>query len=271
MMTQKIINWKYTLLRVLAFCMCCMIVLIVGSSLTKNLPKPWSELLLGIVATVAVFGFTVLFSRWEKIRLDKLGVTPKKGTIRRFIFGFIIGLLLSITHTALVLLFSHAKIVSVSSLSFSAIVFTFLLYFVLALREELAFRGYPLRALYCSIGSWKSQIIIAVIFSLEHIAGGYTITQAFLGAGTGAILFGIAALRSKGIALPVGIHFAWNLGQWCVGFKNEPGIWNTIIEKGYESKHEQITFIMYLIIMGFAILSFYLYRVTDQSKVHNRC
>jgi membrane protease YdiL (CAAX protease family) len=145
----------------------------------------------------------------------------------------------------------------------------FSLYFILALREEMAFRGFPLQSLNKSIGSWKSQLIIALIFSLEHLAGGYTLLQAFLGAGIGAILFGIAALKSKGIALPVGIHLAWNFGQWCAGFKNEPGIWQNFIEKGFESKHEQISFAFYILVMGLAILAFYFYRKKTNSTAHN--
>ncbi len=269
MKNQKKATWKYTLLRVLIFCFCCALILIFISPLTNNFPKPWSEFLLGTIATILVFGLTIAFTRWEKIQLRDIGVIPNRQTLRKFILGFSIGLLLVFLQVMLVLAVSHSKLIIVPGLSIKPILIMFSLYFILALREELAFRGFPLRSLNYAIGSWKSQLIIASIFSLEHLAGGYTLFQAFLGAGIGAILFGIAALKSKGIALPVGIHLAWNFGQWCAGFKNEPGIWQNFIEKGFEAKHEQISFTFYILVMGLAILSFYFYHKKGNSTTHN--
>lgn len=256
---QKKPNWRFTLLRVLTFCVCCGLTLILISPLTNNLPKPWSEILLGIIATILVFALTVVFARWEKLQLNEIGIAPGAQTLKKFIVGFSIGLLLALFQAVLVLASSHSKLLLVPGLSVRTILITFFLYLILALREELAFRGYPLRSLSYAIGSWKSQLIVAIVFSLEHLAGGYTLFQAFLGAGIGAILFGIAAIKSKGIALPVGVHFAWNFGQWCVGFKNEPGIWKKYIEKGFEETHEQISFAFYILVMSLAILAFYFY------------
>jgi uncharacterized protein len=141
-----------------------------------------------------------------------------------------------------------------------------LLYLLIALREELAFRAYPLRSLNYKLGAFQAQLIIAVIFIAEHVVGGMTWAQAILGSGTGAILFGLAALKTKGIALPMGIHAAWNFTQWCTGFKNEPGIWQTVIDKGNEAKVEQIGFICYLLVMWTAILILYYYPNKNKSE-----
>lgn len=256
---QKKINWKYTLLRVLLFCFFCALILILASPLTNKYPKPWSEFLLGTIATLLVFGLTVVFAHWENVRLEEIGVIPNRQTLRKFIYGFCIGLLLVFLQVMLVLSVSHSKLIIVPEISIQPVLIMLSLYFILALREELAFRGFPLRSLTYAIGSWKSQIIIAMIFSLEHLAGGYTLFQAFFGAGIGAVLFGIAALKSKGIAMPIGIHLAWNFGQWCAGFKNEAGIWQNNIEKGFEEKNEQISFAFYILVMSLAIVAFYFY------------
>ena len=253
-------NWKYTLIRALLFIICSIIFHVLGDILTKGLPKPFSGILHGIIAVIGVFGITILFSRWEKITLIEIGVVPNRMTFMRFVSGFVIGLVLALTHALGVVYFIQFKLVFVSSLSLSSFLFTFLLYFVFALREELAFRAFPLRTLTYSIGSWKAQLIIALIFAIEHMAGGYTFVEAFLGSAVGAILFGIAALKTKGIALPVGLHFAWNFGQWCLGFKDQPGIWEHIVEKGSETSNEIIGYTSYLLVMGLAILGFYLYR-----------
>lgn len=253
-------NWKYTLIRILLFIICSIIFHVLGEILTKGLPKPYSGILHGIIAVIGVFGITILFSRWEKITLFEIGLVPHRKTIKRFAYGFVIGLVLALTYALVVVYFTQSKLVLVPSLPTSSILFTFLLYFVFSLREELAFRAYPLRTLAYSIGSWKAQIIIALIFAIEHMAGGYTFVEAFLGSAVGAILFGIAALKTKGIALPVGLHFAWNFGLWCVGFKNEPGIWEYIIGNESDSTNEVIGYSIYVLVMGLAILGFYLYR-----------
>jgi hypothetical protein len=179
-----------------------------------------------------------------------VGVVPGRLTISRLGIGFIVGIFLALLQPLLVLVFGHLKLVINSKLTSAYVISNLLLYLLTSCREELAFRGYPLRSLSYVMSSWKAQLIIAVIFSLEHVIGGMTWIQAFLGAGVGAILFGIAALKTKGIALPIGIHAAWNFGQWCVGFKNEPGIWQAITEKGYESIVERNGFISYLLVMG---------------------
>lgn len=250
-------NWKNTLVRALLFIICSIIFHVLGDIFTKGLPKPYSGILHGIIAVLGIFGITMLFTRWEKITLFEIGIVPSRMTIKRIIFGFALGLILALTHALAVVYFTQSKLVLVPSLSLSSFLSTFLLYLIFAFREELAFRAYPLRTLAYSIGSWKAQILIAVIFAIEHMAGGYTFVQAFLGSGVGAILFGIAALKTKGIALPVGLHFAWNFGQWCVGFKNEPGIWEYI--NGSDSNNEIISYTSYLLVMGLAILGFYLY------------
>ena len=95
---------------------------------------------------------------------------------------------------------------------------------------------------------------------LKFIAGGMTWVQAFSGAGTGALLFGFAALKTKGIALPIGLHMAWNFGQWCFGFKKESGIFHGFADKGFESVVERNSWISYFLIMAIAIVIFYFYR-----------
>ena len=213
-------KWRYTLGRVLLFCLISAIVLATLSGLTAGISKQWSQHLLIALAAIITFGITILFVRWEGIRLSDVGVIPRRGSLLRVVIGFLIGLILALLQPVLVLLSGHLKIIPAPA-SFSVVTSNFLLYFLIACREEIAFRGYPLRSLNYVIGPWWAQLIIAIIFSIEHIVGGMSWIHAFLGSGIGAILFGIAALKTKGIALPIGLHAAWNFGQWCMGFKNE--------------------------------------------------
>jgi len=141
-----------------------------------------------------------------------------------------------------------------------------LLYLSVAFREELAFRGYPLRSLNYAIGPWGAQLVIALIFVTEHVVGGMTWPQAILGSGLGALLFGLAALKTKGLALPIGLHSAWNFVQWLLGFKNGTGWYKVVVEKGNEAKVELVGGISYLLVMGMAILAFYYWKRGPESS-----
>src|SRR4051812_17004818 len=95
--------------------------------------------------------------------------------------------------------------------------------------------------------------ITLLIFILEHIASGMTLKMAITGSGSGGVLFGLSALKTKGLALPLGLHSAWNFGQWSMGFKNKPGIWATVVEKGYETRTEHIGLAAFVLVMVLAI------------------
>lgn len=233
--------------------------MILSGALTNELPKPWSNILHGIITSLATFGITVPFARWEKLTLVEIGIVPNLRTIKKFAFGFGIGLVIAITYVLLVIFFTNSKLVAVQSISLSSFLYPISFCFIFALREELAFRCFPLRSLTNSMGFWKAQIVIALIFAVEHWVGGYTFINAFLGSSIGAILFGIAALKTKGIALPVGLHMALNFGQWCFGFNFQGIIWQRVIEEESGVWNEPIIWIIYLLVMGLAILGFYLY------------
>jgi membrane protease YdiL (CAAX protease family) len=249
-----------TLVRVMLFCLFCAVIFAIYSRLTQSIQKSWSEDLKIVLAVVTSFGLTLLFLRWEGLNLADVGLMPGKQTIPRICIGFVIGLLIASLQALPVLLFGHIRLALYPHVNFQFIFSSFFLYSLLACREELVFRGYALRSLDYKLGNWPALLITGFIFALEHIAGGMTWSVAFLGAGTGSILFGLAALKTKGIALPIGLHAAWNFGQWALGFKHVPGIWEAIIEKGYEKQLDNIGLMSYLLVMVLAIPVFYYYK-----------
>ncbi len=255
---------KLTLIRVVLFCLLCAIALATFSGLTNDFLTEWKQHLLLIITIAITYGLTILFVKWESLQLKDVGVVANNKTFTKAVIGFGIGIIMTMLQPAFVLLFGHYKIALTSSISSYTIIFYLTLYILVAIREELAFRGYPLFSLNHRFGLWTAQIIIVIIFSLEHVAGGMTWFQAFLGAGTGALLFGFAALKTNGIALPVGLHAAWNFGQWCFGFKKETGLLQGIAEKGFENVVERNAWISYLIIMAIAIVVFYFYKPTPR-------
>ena len=229
------------------------------SRITKTLSSQTADLLSIVLATALTFCLVYLCSKWEKLSLADIGIIPGKTTIQRFLGGYFIGLLMAAAQALTSSSFGHLQLTIASHITATYILLPFLLYFFVAGREELVFRSYSLRSLDHSFSSLFALIVITVIFILEHLVAGMTWKMAFIGSGLGGILFGVAALRTKGLALPLGLHSAWNFGQWTVGFKNKPGIWVAVAKKGYEKQAENTSLVAFVIVMLLAIAGVILY------------
>lgn len=246
-------KWFYTVGRVLFFSLSCVIILIFCSNFAQNVPFKFTEHLSILSAAILTFLLILLFLKWEKLKLNDVGIIPGKDSISRFLCGYIIGIGMAASQALIVLIYGHFQLKLVPEISMIDILSPLLLYFFIACREELAFRSYSLRSLNISLGPIWALTIIGIIFIVEHVAGGMTWKMAILGSGAGAILFGVSALKTKGLALSLGLHSAWNFGQWALGFKNKPGIWQAVVEKGYESEIENVGLAAFLLVMGIAI------------------
>lgn len=244
---------SYTVGRVLLFSLSCAIILVFCSGLAQNIPFTFTDHLSILSAAMLTFLLILLFLKWEKLNLNEVGIIPGKYSISRFLCGYIIGFGMAASQALIVLIYGHVQLKLVPNISIIDILPPLLLYFFIACREELAFRSYSLRSLNRVLGPVWALTIIGIIFIIEHALGGMTWKMAILGSGAGAILFGVAALKTKGLALSLGLHSAWNFGQWTFGFKNKPGIWQAVVEKGYESEIKNVGLAAFLLVMGIAI------------------
>lgn len=85
------------------------------------------------------------------------------------------------------------------------------------LLEELLFRGFVFQRLVDGIGAWPTLLGMGLLFAIAHWGNpgmeGPTLAWATLDTALGAILMGLAYLRTRSLALPIGIHFGWNWAQ----------------------------------------------------------
>lgn len=249
-----------TLGRVLLYCLGCAITLAFTSGITKGFGNSFSSYASLLLAILITLGLTVLFVRWERITLKDIGTVPGKYTAPHIVIGLLIGLTMAVLQPLILILFNkHIHLALSPKFTFTQVMAALVLYSLVAIREEIAFRGYPLRSLDIVMPSYIGLAIVFIVFSLEHVLGGMTWPDAFLGAGVGSILFGVASLATKGLAMPVGLHIAWNFGQWLVGFKDDTGIWRAVVDKGYENQVQQIGLCFYLLVMALGILGFCIY------------
>ncbi len=94
--------------------------------------------------------------------------------------------------------------------AFSFLLLNLLTLFVAAIAEEVVFRGYPYRRLIEAIGPTAATIALSLLFGIAHIFNpGATWTSTLVTMLAG-LLLSLAWLRTHGLWLGWGFHFAWN-------------------------------------------------------------
>jgi uncharacterized protein len=81
---------------------------------------------------------------------------------------------------------------------------------VAALVEEIAFRGYPFRRLIAAIGPVKATVAMSFLFGLLHALNPDATMVSVLVTMLAGVFLSLAWLRTHGLWLPWGLHFAWN-------------------------------------------------------------
>ena len=202
-------------------------VLFVVFSFSKTLFRAsYERLSHGLIGTITAFLMTLLFLKYDKKRFSDIQLYFDRNTIGKFLVGIPIGVVLMGLLAAGVMYFTHVSIEP----NHKANIFRFFIMTTplipLALLEELGFRAYPLQILKNKVGIRLSIVITSILFALYHIVNGWTISSSFFGPGVWGLLFGLAAIYSKGIALPTGIHYAVNLTTSAFGAdENSIALW----------------------------------------------
>ena len=241
-----------SLTRALLFWIATMTAL-VGASAAAAAP-----LVIGALTAAATFVLTLLFLKWERASLRDYGFQVSWGSCVRFAGGLLIGFALVAVQTGFLALGGGIHWVRTST-SMGASLLATAAFVLLATREELAFHGYPLRKLAQDIDPRVALIMVSIFFAVEHRLGGASWTNSLLGSGTGSLLFGLAALATRGLALPIGIHAAWNIGDWARGGKGSGGLWQTIVEPASASRTAVWAIASYAIVMTIAFAGLWLW------------
>jgi membrane protease YdiL (CAAX protease family) len=249
-------------LRSLVFLVACPLVLIIAGSLTKSVSVEAGPVVVGTVTSILTFLLTVLFVRWDGLALRDVGTSLGTHTPARILFGLVVGSSIVALQNLVVYAGGHTHWIANDAPHHSpaVVLLAFVGFLMLGLREELAFRGYPLRRLESAWGMWWALIVIGIVFTLEHTASGWSWSRSLLGPPAGALLFGMAALATRGIAVPLGIHTAFNFGQWVMGQKEVAGVWTPIIDRGFERQADALGYAGYLAGMLLAAAGFWIWK-----------
>jgi membrane protease YdiL (CAAX protease family) len=100
---------------------------------------------------------------------------------------------------------------------FSTFLSVVLLFAGVALAEELLFRGFIFQRLIAGLGQLPAQLLMAGYFLLTHLNNrgmtGDVKVLTSINIFIASLVFGLAFIRTKSLAMPLGLHFMANLMQ----------------------------------------------------------
>jgi CAAX protease family protein len=222
-------------------------------------PWPWTRIANGVLATAGALVITHLFIKSDGLDAKAIGVAIVSGSLGRLLIGVGIGLAMFGLHlTIITFIGGGIEFERDPDVGFKLLGLAALTYLLLSAMEEVAFRGYAMRVLDARYGLWVAQLVIAALFVFYHVAGGQDPMSALLGTGLGSLCFGMAAMASRGLALPMGLHAAWNFVDWMIGGKSEAsGAWGLAIDEAALPRVQLVATTSYFVVLGGATLVFW--------------
>lgn len=213
-------------LKPVLFCIMFTIELYVFSTAVSWFPPQFERIIYGIAGTLAGFHSTFVFLRIDGKRFADINLVFRRGSLGNFSKGFGAGVLLMGLLAMLSLKLTNSTLRLNSAVSIGDFILTVLPLLPLAFMEELGFRSYPVEFMRGRVDFRIILLLTSVLFALYHIVSGWPVAVAFYGPGIWGLIYGLAALKGKGIAMSTGLHFACNLTTTALGSSGSTvGIW----------------------------------------------
>lgn len=167
------------------------------------------------------FVFTLLVT-WACTRLrgqplSSVGLRLDGRWMRQALAGTGLGMAAMLAVAALIALAGGVRFELDAARSVATLAAGLYIFLFVALFEELLLRGFVFQRLVDGIGAPLALAATAILFALGHGDNpgmqGTTQLWAMGDLALGALLFGLAYLRTGSLALPVGLHLGWNWMQ----------------------------------------------------------
>lgn len=231
--------------RVTGFWVAYFAILIGAGRLRGMVPGGWGPFVWGATSSLALLLVTLWLLKREGRSPRTVGLPLEPRSWPRLFGGLALGLALYAAILLVDRLLAGPLTLSPDpTASWTGAALAVATFLALSAMEELGFRGYPLRTLVPVIGLWPAQFLVAVAFGLAHLAYGWSWSSILLGVIPSALLFGIVATRSGGLAAPIGVHAGVNLAAWMVGMKETPGLWTIHVETATQGRLATIATVM---------------------------
>ena len=228
---------RHVLLRVALFWVAYFAILLFASVAKSAAPPKWGQIVWGLTSSVALVALTLFMLQREGRSAKDVGLGVNRGTIARFLLGALVGIFAYMfSVAAIAVLVGPIHFSRVAGPSVSVIGLTVCSYLALSLMEEIGLRGYPLRTLDARFGLARAIFAAAGVTALSHLAFGWAWQTVVMGVVPGALLFAAAAIASRGLAMPIGLHAAMNIARWIAGETDSAGLWTLVVEAGVRGR-----------------------------------
>ena len=195
-------------------------------ALTRPIYKPLKQGLtqLGFTETMLepVSFFLILLVTWlclkiRKESLSDVGMSVDLRWLKHLFIGTFAGIGMILATVSLIW-FTGGVTFELNELrSFEILSYGFYLFLIGALSEEILHRGFIFQRLIDGMGVWGAQLLVASLFALGHWGNpgmqGTTQVLASFDLFLGSLIFGLAFIKTRSLALPIGLHLGWNWAQ----------------------------------------------------------
>lgn len=157
---------------------------------------------------------TLVCVRLRREALSSIGFALDRRWARELSVGGLFGVASAALVAALIFAAGGVSFELDPARSVTTLAYASYLFLSVALFEETLFRGFVFQRLVAGAGVWIAQIALGLLFATSHWGNpdmhGATFVWASIELFMGAVLLGLAYLRTRSLALPIGIHFGWN-------------------------------------------------------------
>lgn len=173
--------------------------------------------IISIIINVITIGFIIyglIFSKNKQISIsDYIKSKINSYTKIDILIGILIGFIAMLVIYLVELKLNFIQVISINNLNIK-IIATFFSLVMMALGEELLFRGFMLIGLMHILkNKYIAVLITAILFGLAHAGNPNATIVSVISNGLGGVMYAIAFIESNSIWLPFGLHFAWNFFQ----------------------------------------------------------
>jgi uncharacterized protein len=178
-----------------------------------GLPKLWLEPVPFLFVLLATWACT----RLRKEPLSSVGFRLDPRWFKEMALGTLSGVGMALVVVGMICAIGGVRFELDSGRSVAALLVGLYTFLFVALFEETLFRGFIFQRLLDGVGIWPAQIALATLFAVGHWGSpgmqGTTEMVAFTDLFLAAVLLGLAYVRTRSLALPIGLHLGWNWTQ----------------------------------------------------------
>jgi membrane protease YdiL (CAAX protease family) len=166
---------------------------------------------------IIILLITLLCLKLRKESLSDVGMGINSLWLKQFSIGTIVGSTMIFFTVLLIWIIGGVTFELDTNRSIQTLTYGLYLFLIGSLLEEILHRGFIFQRLIDGIGVWGAQILIASLFAFGHWGNpgmeGMTLIFSSIDLFLGSLIFGLAYIKTRSLALPIGLHLGWNWAQ----------------------------------------------------------